>query len=185
MSDTDILDEWLSSRSMHDSPIIRLLPAHAEADDCFQCLDAETFCDQFVLSVNVILVAQAVVGGKGRVVGGRAGLAVSEHGDHDYMVGCQSPRGEVEGRVYAAAEAGRYEDGFGGGAVEGAVGDFHCGGVSRCFCGRRRLQAILDVSGREFEGWDGEVFDSSRVDFGGGHYGGNLGSTGVIEGFWG
>ena len=51
--------------------------------------------DEGILGVDVVLVAEGVVGWERGVVGGRGGLAVSQHGDYDYVVGCKTTGCEV------------------------------------------------------------------------------------------
>jgi hypothetical protein len=89
---------------MHDGSVISLLGAHNKAYHCVQALEPEVLRDDGILGVDVVLVAEGVVGRDRGVVGGRGGLTVSQHGDYDYVVGCKTAGCEVQGRVYTAAK---------------------------------------------------------------------------------
>ena len=102
-----------------------------------------------------VLVQHAL--GEGGVVGGRAGLAVAEHGGDNDVVIFEAGACIVGGFVDPAAVAGRHEGFLGRGGVEGAVGDADGDGVG---------------SGVEGEGGDGVDLDARGVVVEGGLDGG-------------
>ena len=154
-------DDVRHERREHDGPVVGLLGAHAEADDGGELRDAEVGGQELVLRPHAVFVVQLAGDGEEGLVGGGGRLAVAEHRDDDDVVVAQAVmgrRGEGEGRVDAAAVAGRdQDDAFGGGGVDGLVGDF---------------DVVERRPGREGEAGDHVVFDPGGIVRGGrGHDG--------------
>ena len=102
-----------------------------------------------MLSADAVFVVQLAGGGEEGLVGGGGRFAVAEHCGYDDVMVFQrvvGRGGEGEGRVDAAAVAcwDQYRA-FGGGRVDGLVGDF---------------DVVQRRPGGEGEGGDGVIFDS-------------------------
>lgn len=114
---------------VHHPPVVRLLPAHAEADHGLELLDAQVLRQQRVLRPHQILVPQRAGLGKEGLVAGTGALAVAQHRHYHDVVRrqrverCRSPR---HGRVDQPRVARRdqYHAGRRRGVVR-AVRNFH------------------------------------------------------------
>lgn len=85
--DDGVVHEGRGRGAVQDGPVVGLLAAHAEAEHGSQRGEAEVRREEGMVGFDGIFVAERVVGWEEGVARGGAGLAVSQAGGDDYVVG--------------------------------------------------------------------------------------------------